>query len=401
MDSVGVPRETYPDERRVACTPSVAGSLISSGLALRIEAGAGDPAGFPDAAYREKGADVVDRAGAFAADLVMQVRTPGANPEAGRADVDHLRRGVVLVGFSNALAGEPILNDVAATGASLLGMELIPRITRAQSMDALSSQASIAGYKGVILLAQALPKLFPMMTTAAGTIAPARVLVLGAGVAGLQAIATARRLGAVVESYDVRPEAKEQVESLGARFVELEIDTAEAQGEGGYAKEQSEEFLRRQREAMAKVIAANDCVITTALVPGRKAPVLVTREMVSGMAPGSVIVDLAAEQGGNCEATVPGEVAVVDGVTVIGTPNLASSVPNDASQMYAKNASALITHLAKEVPLLDLEDEITRETLVAYEGQVVHGRVRDALGLEPLAPVPATDAPDPVSEGAE
>ncbi len=398
VKTVGVPRETSPGERRVAVTPSVVASLAKADLDVRVESGAGTEAGYPDDAYRDKGATIVaSRDEAFASDVVLQVRTPGAAPESGRDDLGRMRADQIVIGFANALAAPEILREVADAGATLFGMELMPRITRAQSMDALSSQASIAGYKGVLLMAETLPKMFPMMTTAAGTIAPAKVLVIGAGVAGLQAIATARRLGAVVEGYDVRPEAKEQVESLGARFVELDIDTSEAQGEGGYAKEQSEEFLRAQRAAMAKVIAANDAVITTALVPGKRAPVIVTTEMVEGMAPGSVVVDLAAEQGGNCEATVPGETVDVGGVTVVGIPNLPATVPHDASQMYAKNISTFLLHLAKEEPLVDTADEITRETLVTHGGAIVHPRVRQAFGMEPLAEPQPASRPQPAA----
>lgn len=401
VETVGVPRETPPGERRVALTPSVVAALAKADLRVLVESGAGAEAGYPDEAYRDKGATIVaSRDEAFAADAVLQVRTAGAAPESGRDDLGRMRGDKIVIGFANALAAPEILREVADSGATVFGMELMPRITRAQSMDALSSQASIAGYKGVLLMAETLPKMFPMMTTAAGTIAPARVLVIGAGVAGLQAIATARRLGAVVEGYDVRPEAKEQVESLGARFVELDIDTSEAQGEGGYAKEQSEEFLKAQRAAMAKVIAGNDAVITTALVPGKRAPVIVTKEMVEGMAPGSVVVDLAAEQGGNCEATVPGETVEVAGVTVVGTPNLPATVPHDASQMYAKNISTFLLHLAKEEPLVDLGDEITRETLVTHGGQIVHPRVRQAFGLEPLETPAVELEPAPASADA-
>jgi NAD(P) transhydrogenase subunit alpha len=274
-------------------------------------------------------------------------------------------------------------------GITSFAVELIPRISRAQSMDALSSQAAIAGYKAVLLAAGMLPKIFPMLTTAAGTIAPARVLVVGAGVAGLQAIATARRLGAIVEAYDVRPAVKEQVESLGAKFVELPLEDTAAEDTGGYAKAQDESFYRRQQETMAKVVATSDVVITTALVPGRKAPVLVSAAMVAGMAPGSVIVDLAAEQGGNCELTQADQVVIAHGVSVTGPTNLPATVPQHASQLYAKNVATFLAHLVKEGEVrLDTEDQITRETLVTRDGRVVNPRVCEALGI----PAPAADA---------
>lgn len=396
MASVGVPRETFPGERRVALTPAVVATLVKADLKVAIETGAGATAGYPDEAYRDKGAQIVaTRAEAFAADYVLQVRTASAAGPEAREDVHSLRAGQTLIGFANSLAGPEVLTELASTGTNVFGMELMPRITRAQSMDALSSQASIAGYKGILMMADSLPKLFPMMTTAAGTIAPAHVLVLGVGVAGLQAIATAKRLGAVVEAYDVRAAAAEQVESLGARFVDLELDSSEAEGEGGYAKEQSEDFLKRQQEALGRVVATQDCVITTALVPGKQAPILLTGAMVRGMAPGSVVIDLAAEQGGNCELTQPGEVIEVDGVTIIGTTNIPTLVPKDASQMYAKNIATFLLHLVKEEPVIDLEDEITRETLIALDGQLVHPRVRAACGLDALPAAPAAAAPSP------
>ena len=398
--NVGVPKETFPEERRVALTPAAIPTLTKAELKVVVEAGAGREAGYPDDAYLEKGATVGDRKEAFDADVVLQVRTTGANPGAGRADLDLVHADQVIIGFCQSLAAPEPLSDLAERKATTFAMELMPRITRAQSMDALSSQASIAGYKAVLLASDALPKMFPMMTTAAGTIAPARVLVLGAGVAGLQAIATARRLGAVVEAYDVRPAVKEQVESLGAKFVELELETEAAEGTGGYAKEQSEEFLRKQREAMSRVIAANDVVITTALVPGAKAPVLVTGDQVAGMAPGSVVVDLAAEQGGNCELTRPDEIVETDnGVRIIGPTNLPAALAHDSSQVYARNISTFLMNLVKEGELhIDTEDEITRETLVTRGGEVVHERVREILGLPPLEP---PVAPEPAEVGKE
>ena len=379
---VGVPRETFPGEHRVALTPPSLSPLDKAGIEVVVEAGAGAAAGLPDQAYEEKGARIGSREDAFGADAVVQVRTFGANPDAGKADLPLLADGRSVIGFSNPLGAPEAARELAAIGARLFAIELMPRITRAQSMDGLSSQATVAGYKAVLVAADALPKMFPMMTTAAGTIAPARVFVIGAGVAGLQAIATARRLGAVVEAYDVRPAVKEQVESLGAKFVELELEAEQAEQAGGYAREMGEEFLRRQREMMARVVAASDAVITTALVPGKKAPVLVTADMVRGMQPGSVVVDLAAEQGGNCELSRPDETVEEGGVRVFGPTNLPATIPFHASQMYAKNVSNFLLHLCRDGGLaIDLDDEITRETLVTQGGEVVNARVREALGL--------------------
>ena len=381
---VGVPREPFPGERRVALVPGLLPSLAKASLDVLVETAAGAEAGFPDAEYAEKGARIAEsHAQLFAeADVVLQVRSPGAAGEAGRADIALLRPGQALIGFSEPLAEPAVAQAVAERGSSAFSMELIPRITRAQSMDALSSMATIAGYKAVLLAAGKLPRMFPMLMTAAGTITPARVFVIGAGVAGLQAIASARRLGARVEAYDVRPAVKEQVESLGATFVELPLETTGSEDAGGYAKAQDESFYRRQRETMTRVVANSDVVITTALVPGKTAPILVTAEMVAGMAPGSVVVDLAAERGGNCELT-KGDVEVVspNSVTVLGPTNLTSTVPYHASQMYAKNISTLLLHLTKDGALvLDRDDEITAGTLVSHEGQVVHPRVRELLG---------------------
>ena len=384
---VGVPRESYPGERRVALVPAVVPSLTRAGLEVVVEAGAGDAAGFPDAAYQERGARLVASRGEIfaAADVLLQVRALGANPEAGRADLSLLRPGQVVVGFHEPLLALSEARRLAETGAVAFALELLPRITRAQPMDALTSMATVAGYKAVILAAEALPRMFPMLMTAAGTITPARVFVVGAGVAGLQAIATARRLGAVVQAYDVRPAVKEQVESLGARFVELPLEAA--QERGGYAVAMDEAFYRRQRETMARVVAESDVVITTALVPGQRAPVLVSEEMVQRMAPGSVVVDVAAERGGNCELTRPGETVVAHGVTVIGPRDLPSTVPYHASQMYARNVVAFLLHLVKDGRLrLDEEDEIIRETMVTRDGQVVHPRVRELLGLASTTP---------------
>ncbi len=384
---VGVPRESYPGERRVALVPTVIPHLTKAGIEVVVEAGAGVEAGFPDPEYAAKGARILaDRADVFrAADIIVQVLCYGSNDQTGKADVPLLRRGQVLIGFLRPLGALETIREIAATGVTSFSIEFMPRTTRAQSMDALSSMGTICGYKAVLIAAVDLPKIFPMLTTAAGTITPARVLVIGAGVAGLQAIATARRLGAVVSAYDLRPASKEQVQSLGGRFVELPIEAKDAQDAGGYAKPQDEEFYRRQRELLGKVVAESDVVITAAVVPGKKSPVLVTREMVANMAPGSVIVDLAAERGGNCEFTKAGQTIVEHGVTIIGLFNLATAVPYHASQMYAKNITAFLLHMVKEGKLqLNLEDEIIQSTLLTHGGEVINGRVREFFSLPPL-----------------
>jgi H+-translocating NAD(P) transhydrogenase subunit alpha len=384
---VGVPKEIYPGERRVALTPLVVPMLAKAGLEVAIEAGAGVEAGYPDTQYQEKGAKVLsDRAAVFSqCDIIAQVLCHGANDKNGANDLTLMRRGQALVGFLRPLASAEMVQQVAQTGVTSFAVELMPRTTRAQSMDALSAMASIAGYKAVLVVANALPRIFPMMTTAAGTLTPSRVLVIGAGVAGLQAIATARRLGAVVSAYDVRPAAKEQVQSLGARFVELPLETQDAQDARGYAKAQDEAFYAKQRELLGRVVAESDAVITTAVVPGKKAPVLVTADMVKGMAPGSVVLDLAAERGGNCELTRPGEVVVAYGVTLIGTINLAADVPHHASQMYARNLTSFLTNLVKDGKVRPAEsDEIIRETLLTQGGEVVNARVRELLGMAAL-----------------
>src|SRR5688572_31604382 len=376
---VGIPKETWPGETRVAVIPAGAAVLKKAGVDVAVETGAGTAAGFTDDAYRQQGAAVLNRSEIFeGADVLLTVR---ATPPAGR-----LRQGQALIGFADPLGAPDAIHQVAATGAALLSMELMPRITRAQSMDALSSMATIAGYKAVLLAANASPRMFPMLMTAAGTIASARVFIVGAGVAGLQAIATARRLGAKVEAYDVRPAVKEQVQSLGAKFVELPIESADAEDKGGYAKAQDDSFYKRQREMMLKVVAGSDVVITTALIPGKRAPILLTTEMVEAMSPGSVVVDLAAERGGNCELTKPDQTVEHRGVTIIGPSNPASLVPYHASQMYSKNVTTFLTHLlgkdgaaAPSLPL-STDDEITRETLLTRDGDVVHPRVRDLLG---------------------
>ena len=379
--NIGVVSETFPGERRVAIVPALVPALKKAGLDGIVEEGAGRDAGFPDAAYAEKGARLIATRGAVfaAADVIVQVRL---------ADPSPLREGQIVIGMADPLGTPQGVAALASKGVTAFALELIPRITRAQSMDVLSSMATIAGYKAVLLAASSLPRMFPLLTTAAGTVTPAHVFIVGVGVAGLQAISTARRLGAVVEAYDVRPAVKEQVQSVGAKFVELPLETAQAEDKGGYAKAQDESFYQRQRGMMARVVAANDVVITTAVVPGKKAPVLVTAEMVRGMAPGSVVVDLAAERGGNCELTRADEVVVEQGVTILGPTNLPSTVPYHASQMYAKNITTFLLHLINNGGdagmRIDPADEITRETLITQKGDVVNPRIRELLGLPGL-----------------
>ena len=389
---VGVPKESYPGERRVALVPAVLPALAKAGLQVVIEESAGLSAGYPDAEYSEKGARVVSsRSEVFSADIVAQVLCYGSNDKTGAADLPLLKDGQLLVGFLRPLGSADTLQQIAGTGAVSFSVELMPRTTRAQSMDALSSMATICGYKAVVMAADTLPRIFPMLTTAAGTITPGRVLIIGAGVAGLQAIATARRLGAVASAYDMRPAAKEQVQSLGGRFVELPIEAQNAQDARGYATAQGEEFYRKQRELLGDAVAANDVVITAAVIPGKKSPVLVTKEMVARMATGSVIVDLAAERGGNCELTRGGETVVEHGVSIIGAFNLASSVPYHASQMYAKNITSFLLNLVKDGKVqINEADEIHRETLLTRGGEIVNARVREFLGLPALAAPTAT-----------
>ena len=339
---------------------------------MAIEAGAGEAAFFGDAAYIDAGANVSDTATAFAGDAVLKVQPP--TPD----EVGRLHEGAVLISFLQPATNADVIGALAKRKVSAFSLDLVPRISRAQSMDALSSQAGIAGYKSVLLAANHLPKFFPLLMTAAGTVAPARVLVMGAGVAGLQAIATSRRLGAVVEAYDVRPAVKDEVHSLGATFLELPLEAQE--GTGGYAREQSEDFLRRQRELIGDRVAASDVVITTAAIPGRKAPILVTADMVRRMRPGSVIVDLAAETGGNAELTKPGEIIQVGGVTIDGTRNLPSTMPVHASQLYSKNVSTLLLLLVKDGALkLDFNDEIVKGACVTYDGAIVNPRAKELV----------------------
>ena len=377
---VGVPAETYPDERRVALIPAMVPKIARAGLRTLVEAGAGAQAGYPDSAFEAQGAQLAsDRNALFStADVLVYVH----GSDAGRTDLALLRDGQVVIGLLNPLGAPGAASELAEEGVTAFALELVPRISRAQPMDALSSMATVAGYKAALMAAESLPKMYPMMITAAGTITPARVFVVGAGVAGLQAIVTSRRLGAVVHAYDIRPVVKEQVESLGARFVELGLETEGAEGAGGYARAMGEEFYRRQREVMAQVVAESDVVITTAAVPGSKAPTLITAEMVSGMRPGSIVVDLAAEGGGNCELTRPRETVKAHGVTIEGPVNLPSTIPHHASQMYANNVAAFLGNLFADGQLrLNLEDPIIHDTLLTHDGEVRNTRVRELLGL--------------------
>jgi len=398
---VAVVRETFPGERRVALVPAVVPSLTKAGWQVLLETGAGEAAGFSDADYEAKSGEaksvevVADRRTAFEqADVVLQVRTLGANSEAGRGDLELLRAKQAVIGCCDPLGNPQAIKELADQKATLFAMEMIPRITRAQSMDVLSSMATIAGYKAVLEAAGHLPKMFPMLMTAAGTLVAAKVLVIGAGVAGLQAIASSRRLGAVVQAYDVRAVVKEQIESLGAKFVELKLDTGDAEDKGGYAKQLTEEQVKMQQAQLADIIAECDVCITTAAIPGRPSPLLVTADAVRRMRPGSVIVDLAAERGGNCELTQADQTLVEHGVTILGPTNLPSEVPQHASQMYAKNLATFLLHMTQDGKLdIDLKDEIIRDTLVAKDGQVQNERLRGMLDMEPLV---LPDAEPPV-----
>jgi NAD(P) transhydrogenase subunit alpha len=387
---VGVPKETYPGERRVALVPAVIPTLAKSGLEVILETGAGEQAGYPDSAYIDKGAKIVqDRSAVFGtADIIVQVLCYGSNDVTGQSDLPLLRRNQALIGFLRPFGSAEIIQQIADAGVTAFSVELMPRTTRAQSMDALSSMGTICGYKAVLIAAETSIRVFPMMTTAAGTITPARVFVIGAGVAGLQAISTARRLGAVASAYDMRAASKEQVQSLGGRFVELPIEAQNAQDARGYGTAQDESFYARQRELLTRVVAESDVVVTAAVIPGKKSPVLITTGMVKGMAPGSVIVDLASERDGNCELTRTGETVKQFGVTIIGAINLASSVPYHASQMYARNVTTFLVYLVKEGKLqLNLQDEIIRETLVTRDGEIVNARAREFYKLPALAQV--------------
>lgn len=378
---VGVPSEATGGERRVALVPSSLPSLTKRGIEVVIETGAGTLSEYPDSAYAEKGARIVSRADVYAqSGVILQVRTFGANAAADVAELDAMRPGQTLIGFFDPLSAPERAAQVAARGITAFSMELMPRITRAQNMDALSSMATIAGYKAVLLAAVHAPRMFPMLMTAAGTLSPAKVFVVGVGVAGLQAIATARRLGGVVSAYDVRPAVRDQVVSVGAKFVELPLETSGAEDQGGYARAQDESFYRRQREMMQRIVAEHNVVITTAAVPGRKAPVLITADMVAGMPPGSVIVDLAVERGGNCELTEPDRIVEKHGVVILGPLNLPATVPYHASQMYSRNISAFLLHIAKSGTIdLDADDPIVRETLLSRDSRVVNPRVLELL----------------------
>ena len=389
--TVGVLKETFPGERCVAIVPRSVEVLKKSEISVIVEPSAGADAGYPDDQYTAKGARIASRGEIFAeADIVIQYRSLGANPDEGRGDLRSFRPGQIVMGLGEPLTAVREAADLAAAGVSFFAMELIPRTTRAQSMDVLSSLATISGYESVLLAAQSLPKMFPMLMTAAGTITPAKVFVIGAGVAGLQAIATARRLGAVVSAYDVRPAVKDQIVSVGAKFISLDVEATAAEDKGGYAKAMDESFYRRQRELMTEVVRENDVVITTAAVPGKKAPVLITKEMVEAMAPGSVIMDIAAVRGGNCELTRPGETVVHKGVTILGPTNFAAMAPYHASQMFSANAVTFLKHLLGFLPLsTGISDDIVIETMVTHAGEVVNPRVREALGLPALETVGA------------
>ncbi len=382
---VAVVKELLAGERRVALVPGCVPTLLKGGLEVLVQSGAGQDAGFLDQAYADKGAKIVaTREEAFAADIVVQIRAAGADANKGASDQSHLRKGLIVVATCDPLGEAQAAAQFATTGATLFSLELIPRITRAQSMDVLSSQATIAGYRAVLMAAIELPKMFPMMMTAAGTLTAAKVFVIGVGVAGLQAIASSKKLGGIVSAYDVRPACREQVESLGGKFVEMSLENKGAEDKGGYAKAMDEEFYRKQRELMASVVSQSDVVITTAAIPGKKSPLLVTADAVRGMQSGSVIIDLAAERGGNCELTKADQRTLVQGVTILGPTNIAADVPNHASQMFANNVTKFLLNLVKKGELnVNLEDEIIRDTLVARDGEVVQTRVREILGLEP------------------
>jgi NAD(P) transhydrogenase subunit alpha len=385
---VGVPKETFPGEKRVALVPGDVPALTKAGLEVSIESGAGMASGYMDAAYRDKGATIVDsREELYAqADIILKVRAAGANAAVFEEELPLLRQGQHVIGFLDPLGEPQFVGRLAEHGVTAFSMELMPRISRAQSMDALSAMANIAGYKAVLLAATTMARMFPMLMTAAGTIAPARVFVIGAGVAGLQAIATAKRLGAKVEAYDVRPAVKDQVQSVGATFVELPLETEASEEKGGYAKAMGDEFYRRQRELMADVVARNDVVISTAAIPGKPSPLLIIEDAVKRMAPASVIVDLAAERGGNCELTKADETIVVHDVTIIGPTNLPATVPYHASQMYSRTISSFLRTMMKDGAVhLDMDDEIISDTMVAHEGQVASARIRDLLGVESAA----------------
>jgi len=382
---VGIPAEIKSAEKRVAMSPANVQSLTDKGVKVLFQTNAGDAAGYPDALYTAAGATIsTDRAEIFAqADIILQVQSFGSNNENSEDDLASLRSGQLVIGMMDPLASPQAAQAVAEKGATAIALELVPRISRAQSMDVLSSMATLSGYKAVLMGASAAPRIFPMLMTAAGTLQPARVLIMGVGVAGLQACATAKRLGAVVEAYDVRPAAREQIISVGAKPVELDLDTGESEGAGGYAKAQGEDFLKRQRELMTAVVAEQDIIITTAAIPGAKSPILVTEDMVKAMKPGSVIVDLAAERGGNCDLTEQGKTVVAHGVTILGPENVPSELAHHASQMYGKNMQTLLELILDEEGNLNLDfnDEIVAGTVVAHKGEIPHPHMRKLLGL--------------------
>lgn len=379
--TVGVLKETFPGERCVAIVPKSVEVLKKADMTVMVEPSAGAEAGYTDDQYTAKGATFHSRQEILAqCDVLAQFRSVGANPEAGRADLASMRKGQIVLGLGEPLTALKEANDLAAAGVSYFALELIPRTTRAQSMDVLSSLATISGYESVLLAATTLPRIFPMLMTAAGTLSPAKVFVIGAGVAGLQAIATAKRLGSVVSAYDVRTAVKDQIVSVGAKFVTLDVEGSQAEGAGGYAKAMDEAFYKRQRELMLNVVKEHDVVICTAAVPGKKAPVLVTKAMVEAMAPGSVIVDIAAVRGGNCELCQPDQIVRHNGVTIVGPTNFASMAPYHASQMFSANVVTFLKHLAGFLPLEKIpEDDIVAETLVTHAGQVTNTRVKEAI----------------------
>tara|TARA_B100000795_G_scaffold268093_1_gene254304 strand:+ start:330 stop:1553 length:1224 start_codon:yes stop_codon:yes gene_type:complete len=400
---IGIPTEIKTGEKRIAMSPTNVQSLTDRSIKVLIQENSGSAAGYPDGEYIAAGAIIItDRTEIFAsADIILQVQSFGSNNENSELDLALLRSGQLVIGMMDPLASPQAAQTVAATGASAIALELVPRISRAQSMDVLSSMATLSGYKAVLIGASASPRIFPMLMTAAGTLQPARVLIMGVGVAGLQACATAKRLGAIVEAYDVRPAAREQIISVGAKPVELDLDTGESEGAGGYAKAQGEDFLRRQRELMTAVVAEQDIIITTAAIPGAKSPILVTEDMVIAMKPGAVIVDLAAERGGNCDLTEQGKTVVAHDVTIVGPENVPSDLAYHASQMYGKNMQTLLELILDENGDLNLDfsDEIVAGTVVAHKGDVPHAHMRKLLGLTEIkaSVEPKQQAPAPVA----
>ena len=396
MKKVAVVKEQFPGERRVALLPENVEKLIAAGYEVLVEEGAGEAAGIIDQNYADAGAAVTSRSQLTGADVLVQVRSLGANTVNGVEDLELLNAGQLVIGMCDPLGNAEAIAELAQAGVSQIALEMVPRITRAQSMDVLSSMATIAGYRAVLHAAYQLPRMFPLNMTAAGTLSAARVFIIGAGVAGLQAAATAKRLGAIVSAYDVRPDCREQVESVGARFVELELEAEDAEDAGGYAKEQTEDFLTRQRDFMAEVASEHDIIITTAAIPGRQSPLLLTSDAVHGMGHGSVIVDLAAERGGNCAETQADQTIVVDGVTIMGPTNLPSEIPYHASQMFGNNVTNLLLHLISEEGEieLDLEDDIVAGCLISKEGEIVNQRIGDLLGVAVEAPPQESEEPE-------